>query len=103
MCSSAGDTATNQGNRDMKKLDPVVIHKIASDTQANDHTNALTRMASALEENFLVDRLLDLDGKHYAAGEMTQALREERQSYRSWLMAQARVVYENFDEIRAAF
>ena len=103
MCSSAGDTATNQGNRDMNKLDPVVIHKIASDTQANDHTNALIRLASALEENFLVDRLLDLDGKHYAAGEMTQALREERQTYRSWLMAQARVVYENFDEIRAAF
>ena len=103
MCSSAGDTATNQGNKDMSKLDPIVIHKIASDTQANDHTNALTRLASALEENFLVDRLLDLDSKHYAAGEMTQALREERQSYRSWLMAQARVVYENFDEIRAAF
>ena len=87
----------------MTKLDPVILHKIACDTQANDHTNALTRLAAALEENFLVDRLLDLDGKHYAAGEMTQALREERQTYRSWLMAQARVTYENFDEIRAEF
>jgi hypothetical protein len=103
MCSSAGDTATNQGNRDMKKLDLHTIEMIAIDTQVNDHTSALTRLAAALEENFLVDRLLNLDGKHYAAGEMTQALREERQSYRSWLMAQARVVYENFDEIRAAF
>jgi hypothetical protein len=34
---------------------------------------------------------------------MTQALREERQTYRGWLMAQAKVAYENFDEIRAAF
>lgn len=87
----------------MKKLDLHTIEMIAIDTQVNDHTNALTRLAAALEENFLVDRLRDLDGKHYAAGEMTQALREERQSYRTWLMAQARVVYENFDEIRAAF
>lgn len=87
----------------MTKLDPVILHKIACDTQANDHTNALTRLAAALEENFLVDRLLDLDGKHYAAGEMTQTLREERETYRCWLMAQARLVYENFDEIRAAF
>ena len=87
----------------MKKLDLHTIEMIAIDTQVNDHTSALTRLAAALEENFLVDRLLNLDGKHYAAGEMTQALREERQSYRSWLMAQAQVVYENFDEIRAAF
>lgn len=87
----------------MKKLDLHTIEMIAIDTQVNDHTSALTRLASALGENFLVDRLLDLDGKHYAAGEMTQALREERQTYRCWLMAQARVTYENFDEIRAAF
>lgn len=87
----------------MKKLDLHTIEMIAIDTQVNDHTSALTRLAAALEENFLVDRLLDLDGKHYAAGEMTQALREERQTYRTWLMAQARVAYENFDEIRAAF
>ncbi len=87
----------------MTKLDPVILHKITCDTQSNDHTNALARLASALGENFLFDRLIDLDGKHCAAGEMTQALREERQTYRCWLMAQARLVYENFDEIRAAF
>jgi len=87
----------------MKKLDLVTLNKIARDTHANEHTNALTWLAAALEENFLVDRLLDIDSKHYAAGEMTQALREERKTYRTWLMAQARVAYENFDEIQAAF
>lgn len=103
MCSSAGDTATNQGNRDMKTLDPVVIHKISVDTDTNDHTYALIRLARALDEQFLVHQLSILDGQHNSLGEMTQALREERQTYRGWLMAQAKVAYENFDAIQAAF
>ena len=87
----------------MNNLDPVIIHKISSDTETNDHTHALIRLANALDEQFLVDQLHILDGRHATAGEMTQKLREERRTYYSWLMGKAQEVFDNFAEIQAAF
>ena len=103
MCSSAGDTATNQGTRDMNNLDPVIIHKISSDTETNDHTFALIRLARALDEQFLVDQLSILDGRHNSLGHMSEELSQERRTYYSWLMGKAQEVFDNFAEIQAAF
>ena len=87
----------------MKKLASYTIELIADETALNDHTGALIRLARALDEQFLVDQLHILDGRHATAGEMTQKLREERRTYYSWLMGKAQEVFDNFAEIQAAF
>jgi hypothetical protein len=87
----------------MNNLDLYTIEMITNETQLNDHTGALIRLARALDEQFLVDQLFILDGRHATAGEMTQKLREERRTYYSWLMGKAQEVFDNFTEIQAAF
>ena len=87
----------------MKKLDPVVIHKISVATDTNDHTYALIRLARALDEQFLVHQLSILDGQHRALGYMNEELNQQRRTYSRWLMSEAQVVFDNFDAIQAAF
>ena len=87
----------------MNNLDPVTIQKIATETEANDHTFALIRLANALDEQFLVHQLSILDGQHNALGHMSEELSQERRTYYSWLMGKAQEVFDNFAEIQAAF
>lgn len=87
----------------MNNLDAITLHKIATDTETNDHTFALIRLARALDEQFLVDQLSILDGQHSALGYMSEELNQQRRTYASWLMGKAQEVFDNFAQIQAAF
>jgi hypothetical protein len=100
--SAHGEPLTKK-ELDMTNLNIDTIGMISIDTSMNDRTGALKRLARALDEQFLVDQLSILEGRHASLGYLSDELRQERDTYASWLMGKAQEVYDNFAQIQAAF